>query len=142
MKRILATLAIVTMATPAMAQSGAIWQQASAASHYFSAASVNSTLVQAGPRVLFGFVATNTTATSYYLKFYDKATAPTCGTDVPVFTIAIPSQPTGTTVGQVSAWPSYGIGFLNGIGFCITAASADADTGVAATGITISLGVK
>ena len=142
MKRLIAVLAIIALTAPAFAQSGALWQQAAGASHYFSAASTNSTLVQAGPRILAGFVATNTTTTTYYLKFYDKATAPTCGTDVPVFTVAIPNQPAGTTVGQINTWPYAGFAFLNGIVFCITAAAADADTGVADTGITLSLGVK
>lgn len=143
MKSFLAAIALLTMsATAALAQSGAIWQQAAGASHYFSAATTNSTLVQAGPRVLSGFVATNTTATVYYLKFYDKAVAPTCNTDVPVFTIAVPNQPAGTTAGQINVWPSYGIAFLNGVGFCITGAAADADNTAAATGITLSLAVK
>jgi hypothetical protein len=142
MKRLIAALALVALSTPALAQSGALWQQAAGASHYFSAASTNSTLVQAGPRILAGFVATNTTTTAYYLKFYDKATAPTCNTDVPVFTIAVPSQPAGTTVGQISVWPYAGFAFLNGVGFCITGAAADADNTNAATGITLSLGVK
>lgn len=143
MRRLIAALALLTIgSTQALAQSGALWQQAAGASHYFSAASTNSTLVQAGPRILAGFVATNTTTTAYYLKFYDKATAPTCNADVPVFTIAVPSQPAGTTVGQISAWPYAGLAFLNGIGFCITGAAADNDNTNAATGITLSLAVK
>ncbi len=142
MRKLLAALALLFIASPALAQEGSIWQMAAGSAHYFSAATTNSTLVMAGHRVLSGFVATNTTATVYYLKFYDKATAPTCNTDVPVFTIAIPNQPAGTTAGQISAWPYAGIAFVNGLGFCITGAAADADNTAAATGITLSLGVK
>lgn len=143
MRKLLTFIVLFTMATsPTLAQSGAMWQTAVAPSHYFSAASTNSTLVQAGPRILSGFVATNTTTTVYYLKFYDKATAPTCGTDTPVFTIAIPHQPTGASAGQISSWPFSGLAFTLGLGFCITGAAADNDATSAATGITLSLGVK
>jgi hypothetical protein len=142
MKKLLIALALVASSTPAIAQGGSTWQAAAAPLHYFSAATTNSTLVMAGARILSGFTATNTTTTVYYLKFYDKATAPTCNTDVPVLTLAIPSQPAGTTAGQIGAWPYAGFSFINGLGFCITGAAADNDNTSAATGVTLSLGVK
>jgi len=142
MKRIIITLLFLTASIPAFAQSGAIWQLAGAASHYFSGASTNSTLVQAGARVLASINAYNSTTTVYYLKLYDKATAPTCGTDTPVLTLPVPNQPSGTTVGQTMAAPYAGIAFTNGIGFCITGASADNDATSAATGVTVDLVVK
>jgi len=106
---------------------------------YLSAASTNSTLVKAGPGQVAGFVIVNTNATVYYFKFYDKATAPTCGTDTPKWRIPIPASTSGA--GFAVSFPVT-INFINGIGFCITSGIADNDTGNAATGITVNLGVK
>jgi hypothetical protein len=105
--------------------------------HYLSAASNNSTLVL-GRRASLSFVqATNTTAVIYYLKFYDKATAPTCGTDVPVATIAL-----NATQSMPPIQPALSLLFQNGVGFCLTGGIADNDNTVAATGVTINLGVS
>ena len=62
-----------------------------------------------------------------YLKFYNKASAPTVGTDVPVITIPIPAGgainiPFGTT----------GHRFATGIALAITTGAADSDTGAVA----------
>jgi len=47
---------------------------------YLSAATTNSNLVRAGKTAVAAIVPVNTNATTYYLKLYDKATAPVCGT--------------------------------------------------------------
>lgn len=142
MKRtIIFLVALVIAPVYAMAQ-GLGWQAAVSPRHYFSAASLNPTLVQAGYRILVNISVSNTTTTVYYLKFYDKATAPTCGTDTPVLVLAVPNQPTGTTSGQLDIHTNNGFAFSSGIGFCLTGAAADADTTNAATGVTINLGVK
>jgi hypothetical protein len=60
----------------------------------------------------------NAAATTRYLKFYNKATAPTVGTDTPVLTIPLPPA-----VGFAFDFP--GLGFTTGIGFGITTAVAD-----------------
>src|SRR3974377_574167 len=57
---------------------------------YLSTASTNSTLVQGGVTVLKAIVPINTTATATFLKLYDKAPAPTCGTDVPKWRVPVP----------------------------------------------------
>lgn len=138
LKRLLFIAACVLGASQAHAQVGTgIGAQPV---HYLSAASTNSTLVAAGWHTIFSLSAYNTTTTIYYLKLYNKATAPTCNTDVPVQTIPIPSS---VTVGSISLdLGNVGLGFPAGIGFCITAGSADNDNTNAATGVTIDMGYK
>lgn len=111
----------------------------SAPRKYLSAATNNSTLVLGRSSVVKMVHAVNTTATLYYLKLYNKATAPTCGTDVPVFVAALPASATGGA--PVSPDVSDGLFFPLGVGFCIVAGIADNDNTSAATGITLNLGV-
>jgi len=104
---------------------------------YFSDATTNSTLVASGYRTLTGAVVINTTATLYYLKLYDKATAPVCGTDTPVQVYPIPASASGNGF----ALPM-NIGFVSGMGFCLTGGMADNDVTGAATGVAINLTYK
>ncbi len=88
-----------------------------------SAATTNATVAKASPGRLFGWVASNTNAAARYLKVYDKATAPTVGTDVPVLTIMLP-------IGGVAMHDmADGVVFSRGISFALTSGAADADTG-------------
>lgn len=87
-----------------------------------AAATTNSTLVQAGQQFVVGYALYNTSAAAKYFKFYDKATAPTVGTDVPAFTVCIAANSQATFV------PPGGIWFALGIGYGITGAAADSDT--------------
>ena len=103
--------------------------------------SSNSTLVTgAGQTLLKWIVATNTGANTNYLRLYNKATAPTCGTDVPI--IRIPLLPTSATSsnGQfVMAFDD--TRFTLGIGFCVTKGTgADNDATAADAGLFINLG--
>ena len=41
---------------------------------------------------MYVLTASNPTATAAYLKLYNKASAPTVGTDVPVLTITLPKD--------------------------------------------------
>lgn len=107
--------------------------------YYLSAASTNSTLVSAGWHTVTSLTVINTTATIYYLKLYDKATAPTCGTDTPVQNYPIPASTAGNGV-TLPLGP--GLGFITGIGFCLVGGVAANDTSVAATGIVINMGYK
>lgn len=94
-----------------------------------AAASVNATLIQAGPTTLSGITCVNGAAITY-LKLYDKATAPT-STDIPRRTIQIPANTAYTYES------SLGMLFGLGLGYRLTAAPADADnTAVAAGAIT------
>ncbi len=104
---------------------------------YLSQASNNATLVYAGPALLKFLLPVNTTTTIYYLKLYDKATAPSCGTDIPVLRIPVPVHTDGGAVPIEVG----GIQFTNGVGFCLVAGIADSDNTNAATGVAINLGV-
>ena len=107
--------------------------------HSYSAATTNATNVKGSAGTVYTLSLQNTNATVYYFKLYDKATAPTCGSDSVVWATAVSALATGynTTI----PFPT-GLAFANGIGFCITAVQADADATVAATGITISIAYR
>ena len=107
----------------------------SAPKHYLSAATNNSTNVTAVKAFLNGGLALNTNATIAFLKFYNKATAPTCGTDTPVWTIALPQN-------VPVPLPVLDANFGTGLGFCITGQIQDNDNTNATTGIVVNLGVS
>lgn len=66
-------------------------------------------------------------AAPVYVKLYDKATAPTCGTDTPVKRLLIPAAATAAN-GAVSNVPfTGGVKFANGIGFCVVTGIGDSD---------------
>jgi hypothetical protein len=137
MKKIIIALAAMLMASPAYAQTSR--DPGAQPVYYQSAASVNSTLVLAGWRTLESITVINTTAAIYYLKLYNKATAPTCGTDVPIQVYPIPASTAGN---GVSIPLGVGLGFPLGLGFCLTGGVADNDTTSAATGVIINMGYK
>lgn len=72
-----------------------------------------------------------------FLKLYDKASAPTVGTDVPVITIRLAN---GAYFDH--SWGSRGRGFDLGIGYAITGVAADNDTTAIASGDVLCLNVE
>ena len=101
-----------------------------------SAASTNATSVKGSGGTLHSLLAVNINAAVRYLKLYNKATAPTVGTDTPVLTLAIPGNTAGAGF-ALSFDP--GIDFSLGIGLALTTGVADADTAaVAANDITVN----
>lgn len=88
-----------------------------------SAATTNATLIKASAGRLFLIIGRNNAASIRYLKFYNKASAPTVGTDVPVLTIALDAS----SRFEIDLNP-YGQFFTTGIAFAITGALADNDT--------------
>jgi hypothetical protein len=88
-----------------------------------SAANTNATSVKAAPGTLYGIHIGNTAAAAKYLKLYNKAGAPTVGTDVPVLTIPIPAG----GVRDIN-FGDIGLAFSLGIAYAITGAVADTDT--------------
>lgn len=105
-----------------------------------AAASVNSTVVKATPGDVSAIVGVNTNVAARYLKLYNKATAPTVGTDTPVATLYLP--PSSVNGGQFSF--NFGenpIPFSAGIGYGLTTAAADADTGALTAGDVIALNI-
>lgn len=91
-----------------------------------SAATTNATSVKTTEGRVMGWSLTNTTAAFKYFRLYNKASAPTVGTDVPVLVIGLP--PNSTTISD----PVCGMAFSTGIAYAITGAVADNDTTVTA----------
>lgn len=94
-----------------------------------SAASTNATSLKASAGTLYSVTAVNLNAAVRYLKFYNKASAPTVGSDTPVATIPIPASTTGA--GFTISLP-FGFDFSTGIAYALTTGAADADTGAVA----------
>lgn len=88
-----------------------------------AAAGVNATNVKSGGGNLYGIYAVNVAAAVRYLKFYNKATAPTVGTDAPVWTILLPA--TSNTFIILQDAPR---AFATGIGYGLTVGAPDGDT--------------
>lgn len=89
------------------------------------AASTNATSVCAQGCRLTMLTAGNINDQEVFLKLYDKASAPTVGTDTPVYTFPVPgnTRASGTNI----PIPDGGIEFKNGLALAITAGIADSD---------------
>lgn len=94
-----------------------------------SAASTNGQNVKASAGQVYGVVALNLGTSVAYLKLYNKATAPSPGSDTPVQTYPIPSNEGGLSL----QFPA-GLAFGTGIGIAITGGAADNDTTAVAAG--------
>lgn len=100
-----------------------------------SAATTNGALIITATAGLQSFYATNSGATVAFVKLYNKASAPTVGTDVPEMIIPVPAAVAG--VPGVSAPIDCGFNgllFNLGLGIAITGAATDADTTAVAAG--------
>jgi hypothetical protein len=93
------------------------------ASNINSAATTNAAFIKNAAGTVYNVIASNTNASTRYVKFYNKASAPTVGTDVPVLTIAVPTN--GTVQANMGV---LGHRFATGIAIAITAGAADSDT--------------
>lgn len=85
-----------------------------------SAATTNAASIKGSAAKLYSAIANNQNAAVRYLKLYNKATAPTVGTDVPVLTLAL--QPNST---QSFQWPN-GLDFPTGLAMALTTEATDA----------------
>jgi hypothetical protein len=106
------------------------------------AASTNATSVKASAGTLYEISLANisTTATAY-LKLYNSASAPTCGSGTPVARYLIPFAASGGAGSNLSL--TLGKTFTTGIAFCITAGIADNDTtAIAANTVIVNLTYK
>lgn len=125
--------------TRAFLFNGSTWdrqKKASAVSRIASSAnSTNGTVAKAGAGDLFAIQGYNTTASVVYLKLYNKASAPTVGTDTPIKTIPIPPN---APIPANCAWAN-GLYFSTGIAYALTGAAADSDTTAVAAGAIVGL---
>jgi hypothetical protein len=93
-----------------------------------AAATTNATSLKAAAGNIAAIDLFNVAAYMVFLKLYNKASAPTVGTDTPVWTIPIPAS------GGFSIDFSQGEYFSTGIAFAITKLQADSDTTVLVAG--------
>lgn len=90
-----------------------------------ASATVNATSVKTSAGKIVGGFIHNLSASTKYLKFYNKASAPTVGTDTPVITVPIaPNE----KVTFASVNDLVGIYFSTGLAYAVTGALADNDT--------------
>lgn len=94
-----------------------------------SAANNNSTLIKAGGTTILHIMAMNASAATKYVRLYNKATAPTVGTDAPDIVIAVPATSSKEIImGEV------GVFFPLGLGLAITGGAARLDNTSTAAG--------
>ena len=91
--------------------------------HAISAATTNATSVKTSVGVIGSIELTNNTASWRYFKLYNKASAPTVGTDTPVKTVGVPPNTTlSLNFGHA------GLRLTTGIAYALTTGIAVADT--------------
>jgi hypothetical protein len=101
-------------------------------------ASTNGANVKATGASLGEISVSNPTATACFVKLYNKATAPTVGTDVPILTIRVAA--TGSAGDTVSLnFGPMGKRFASGLGIAVTAGVAATDVANAVAGVVVSL---
>jgi hypothetical protein len=99
-----------------------------------SSASTNATSVKGSAGRLLGAYLVNTTATLYYIRFYNLATSPTCSSSTGyLFTLPVPASTTGA--GFSMPFGQGGLAFSTGIAYCITGGATSTDNTNAAVGI-------
>ncbi len=108
--------------------------------HFVVAANTNNSTSLKGSAGTVYAIQTGSIAASapYYLKLYDKATAPTCGTDTPVGVFLVPPTNSGNNVSVV-----VGKAFTLGIGYCVVTGIANSDnTAVPAATVLVNIDYK
>lgn len=93
--------------------------------HKVAAGNTNPTSLKTSAGTVYGVSITSRAGTEVYLKFYNKASAPTVGTDTPVLVLGCPA-----TDAKSYPFPK-GVDFSTGIAYGMTdAGPLDADTDV------------
>lgn len=85
-------------------------------------AGTNATLIKAGAGNIYSAQFFNNSAAAKFVKFYNKNTAPTVGTDTPAFTLIVPAN------SNITFYPPIAVRLVTGISYAITGAIADTDT--------------
>lgn len=93
-----------------------------------SAATTNGALVITGTSNVSSFYATNEGASVAYVKLYNKATAPTVGTDVPEMIIPVPAAASGVPGVANPNIGFHGFRFALGLGIAVTRNAVYTDT--------------
>lgn len=98
-----------------------------------TAATTNPTVLKATTGSLYELLITNTSAAAIYVKLYNKATAPTVGTDIPLASIQVPANSE-----KAFDFGVIGKRFAAGIALAVTAGQASTDTAAVLTGSLLS----
>lgn len=100
------------------------------ATPYFvnSAATTNGALILTGTSNLSSLYVTNEGASAAYVKLYNKATAPTVGTDIPEMTFPVPAAAAGVPGVANPNIGFHGFRFALGLGIAITRNAVHTDT--------------
>lgn len=126
-----------------MCFNGTTWDRCTGTStlHYAtSAASTNATNIKASAGTVSVISVVNTTATIYYLRMYNLASAPTCSSATGfVHTIPVPASTSGAGIVIPIAVPH---AYTTGIGYCLTGGGSSTDNTNAATGVYINIWYK
>ncbi len=97
-------------------------------------ASTNANVIKSTAGNLSSLLICNDSAAKIYFKLYNKATAPTVGTDIPLMVV-----PVAAGANQyVDVGTFYGIYLSAGISFATTALAADADATVVTAGVIVN----
>lgn len=97
--------------------------------HLVALASTNATSVKASAATLFSCQLSGIGSTPAYLKIYNKASAPTVGTDTPVKTLIIPAAATAANgAGSNIQFGPGGMALGTGFAAAVTGGITDADT--------------
>lgn len=84
--------------------------------------------LKASAGTLYGIQVTTIQATPVYVKFYNSASAPTCGSGTPVARFMVPAASTAANGAGTNIMLPVGVAFGTGLGYCVTGALADNDT--------------
>lgn len=96
-----------------------------------SAATTNATSLKATAGMVFSISVFNASAATKYFRLYNKASAPTVGTDVPILIVAVPA-----TSSKEIVFPGTGLKMATGIAYAVTGGATVADaTAVAAADV-------
>jgi hypothetical protein len=101
-----------------------------------AANTTNATSVKASAGRVFRILGHNAAGALRHLKIYNKASAPTVGTDTPFMTIPLPASASfNIDLGQ------FGIYLSAGIAYALTTGAAAADTGALTAGDILGLNI-
>lgn len=118
---------------------GTVATPAGTALNVVSAATTNASVQKSTAGNLFEITISNPTATPVYVKLYNKASAPTVGTDVPIVTItAAAAAATNKPTDGVLTFAQIGKRFTAGIAMAITGGPLATDTTAAVAGVQVS----
>lgn len=109
---------------------------------FVAANSNNSTSLKASPGIVHAVQVFGVGASPAWVKFYDKATAPACGSDTVVKQVIIPAASTAAN-GSGAVATVLDSQFLVGIGYCVvTGIGATDNTAVAASTFVVNIDWK